>query len=66
MPAAVQASWEVMEAQGNLSGASNLVVLDRVRRMAGSGQGIYAAKRHCICISMGPGVGIETILLRRA
>lgn len=55
-----------MEAQGNLSGASNLVVLDRVRRMAGSGQGIYAAKRHCICISMGPGVGIETILLRRA
>ena len=66
MPAAVQASWEVMEAQGNLSGASNLVVLDRVRRMAGSGRGIYAAKRYCVCISMGPGVGIETILLRRA
>ena len=63
---ALQASWEVMREQGNLSGSSNIAVLDRARRMAASGAGMYAARRHCVCIAMGPGVAIETLLLRRA
>lgn len=66
VPPALQASWEVMREQGNLSGASNIAVLDRARRMAASGAGMYAARRHCVCIAMGPGVAMETLLLRRA
>lgn len=55
------ASWHVMENHGNLSGASNIVVLDYLQRLA---KDEPAIKEFVICVSLGPGVSIEVILLR--
>ena len=50
---------------GNLSGSSNLVVLDHVRRLAAAGAPGVEEREYCVGISFGPGVGIETVLMRR-
>jgi len=60
--AALASSWAVMRAHGNLSGASNLAVLDH------HNHGCTAEEKDgkwVVCISMGPGVCIEGALLRR-
>lgn len=53
-------SWYCMKKFGNLSGSSNLVVLDHQRKMAGDTR----SKEFVVCMSFGPGVGMELILLR--
>jgi alkylresorcinol/alkylpyrone synthase len=55
-------SWYCMKRWGNLSGSSNLVVLDHWRKMPAD-----IAKEHkefVVCMSFGPGVGMEWVLLR--
>jgi len=55
-------SWYCMKKYGNLSGSSNLVVLDHWRKLDAS---IKAdAKEFVVCMSFGPGVGMELVLLR--
>jgi len=56
-------SWYVMKKHGNLSGSSNLVVLDHAQRL-GPENG-FEDKEWYICMSFGPGVGVEALLLRR-
>jgi len=65
-------SWEVMKNNGNLSGASNLSVLNHHNEMAMEktrnvkfNTGISKSK-WAICLSMGPGVCLEGILIRDA
>lgn len=53
----LSASWYVMKHFGNLSGSSNLVVLDHQR--------IFGKRDDIVCISMGPGLGVETLYLQR-
>ncbi|CAE8738202.1 unnamed protein product [Polarella glacialis] len=53
------ASWAVMKAHGNLSGASNLSVLDYQNRVVENG------RQWVLCLGMGPGVCIEGLLLQR-
>ncbi|CAE8585687.1 unnamed protein product [Polarella glacialis] len=53
------ASWAVMKAHGNLSGASNLSVLDYQNRVVENG------RQWVLCLAMGPGVCIEGLLLQR-
>jgi hypothetical protein len=63
--AALASSWAVMRAHGNLSGASNLAVLDHHNH---HNRGCTAEEedgKWVVCISMGPGVCIEGALLRR-
>jgi alkylresorcinol/alkylpyrone synthase len=56
----LKSSWSVMKAHGNLSGASNLAVLDHYTRNAlDRGEVTWA-----VCLSMGPGVCLEGVLLR--
>jgi len=55
-------SWYVMENYGNLSGSSNLVVLDHWRKMPKDVK--VEARRHVVCMSFGPGIGMELILLK--
>eukprot|EP00751_Fragilariopsis_kerguelensis_P000392 CAMPEP_0170825362 /NCGR_PEP_ID=MMETSP0733-20121128/45899_1 /TAXON_ID=186038 /ORGANISM="Fragilariopsis kerguelensis, Strain L26-C5" /LENGTH=855 /DNA_ID=CAMNT_0011188877 /DNA_START=177 /DNA_END=2741 /DNA_ORIENTATION=+ len=52
-------SWEVMTQHGNLSGASNLAILDHHNQMKAQNISEWA-----LCLSMGPGVCLEGILLR--
>lgn len=52
-----EATWYVLKNYGNLSGSSNLVVLDKNRSVS--------KREYCIGLSMGPGVCIELLLLRR-
>ena len=54
------ASWHVMKKYGNLSGSSNLVVLDFNRNRDINPQ----MKEMVVCVSMGPGVAMEGLLLR--
>jgi predicted naringenin-chalcone synthase len=58
-------SWHVMKRHGNLSGSSNLVVLDHLRRLAATNAEGVEEKEYCVCVSMGPGVCVEAVLLRR-
>jgi predicted naringenin-chalcone synthase len=51
-------SWHIMKNYGNLSGSSNISVLDHSRR---SGERIDWA----ICAAFGPGISVELTLLRR-
>ena len=51
-------SWAVMRAHGNLSGASNMAVLDHQNH---SGHG----RIWTVCLSMGPGACLEGLVLRR-
>jgi predicted naringenin-chalcone synthase len=51
------ASHFVLSNYGNLSGSSNLIVLDHVRKLD-------TPRRHIVGISFGPGIGVELILFR--
>jgi len=55
----LEASWKVMKAHGNLSGASNLSVLDYQNRF------VETDRQWVLCLAMGPGVCIEGLLLFR-
>lgn len=55
-------SWEVMTSHGNLSGASNLAVLDHHNQMVKNRTG--DTSEWAVCLSMGPGVCLEGILIR--
>jgi len=55
-------SWYCMKKWGNLSGSSNLVVLDQWRKLPSSVAS--DPRKHVVCMSFGPGVGMELILLR--
>jgi len=63
-------SWYCMKKWGNLSGSSNLVVLDHWRKLpapASPADSTYVkpeSKKHVVCMSFGPGVGMELLLLR--
>lgn len=58
-------SWYCMKKYGNLSGSSNLVVLDHWRKLASIDASIKQdAREFVVCISFGPGVGMELVLLR--
>ena len=57
------ASWEVMQAHGNLSGASNLAVLDRHCQLPGIRGPV--TRDWAVGLAMGPGVCLEGVLLRR-
>ena len=56
----ISSSWYVMQRHGNLSGSSNLVVLDHVVRE----KKFQCGKKFCIGISFGPGVSVQTVLMR--
>jgi alkylresorcinol/alkylpyrone synthase len=61
-PERLASSWYCMKKFGNLSGSSNLVVLDHWRKLNPS---IKADSReYVVCMSFGPGVGMELVLLR--
>lgn len=53
----MKSSWRVMKAHGNLSGSSNMSVLDDQNKRGG--------RDWVIGLSMGPGIAIESVLLRR-
>jgi len=55
-------SWYCMKKWGNLSGSSNLVVLDQCRKLPKDV--VHDQRRHVVCMSFGPGVGMELLLLR--
>lgn len=55
----LESSWAVMRAHGNLSGASNMAVLDHLVRKQRS------KRMWALCLSMGPGMSLEGIVLRR-
>lgn len=62
-------SWYCMKKWGNLSGSSNLVVLDQWRKLPAKTEGDVnyiqpESKKHVVCMSFGPGVGMELLLLR--
>ena len=53
-----RASWMVMRANGNLSGASNLAVLHQQNELTDGRDWV-------LCLSMGPGMCLEGLVLRR-
>jgi len=57
-----KSSWAIMKAHGNLSGASNMAVLDHhnQRRLLGP----PSDTEWCVCLSMGPGACLEGLFLR--
>lgn len=57
----MKSSWNVMKQNGNLSGASNLAVLDHHNCMANADPS--SSSEWAVCLSMGPGVCLEGILL---
>lgn len=61
-PERLASSWYCMKKYGNLSGSSNLVVLDHWRKLAPTIK--QDAKEFVVCMSFGPGVGMELVLLR--
>uniref|UniRef100_A0A7S1Y785 FAD-binding domain-containing protein n=1 Tax=Grammatophora oceanica TaxID=210454 RepID=A0A7S1Y785_9STRA len=56
----LSSSWNIMTAHGNLSGASNLAVLDHHNNLPERGS------EWAVCLSMGPGVCLDGVLLRDA
>jgi len=60
--ARMASSWYCMQRWGNLSGSSNLVVLDNWRKLPKEVEA--DPRRHVVCMSFGPGVGMELLLLR--
>jgi predicted naringenin-chalcone synthase len=60
--ARMASSWYCMKKWGNLSGSSNLVVLDQWRKLPKDVEN--DPRRHVVCMSFGPGVGMELLLLR--
>jgi alkylresorcinol/alkylpyrone synthase len=64
-PERLASSWYCMKKYGNLSGSSNLVVLDHWRKLSLLDPTIKQdAREYMVCISFGPGVGMELVLLR--
>jgi alkylresorcinol/alkylpyrone synthase len=62
-PKRLASSWYIMGKYGNLSGSSNLVVLDHWRKLPSlSIDG--DSREHVVCMSFGPGIGMELLLLR--
>lgn len=58
-------SWEVMNNNGNLSGASNLCVLNHHNQLRAKNQGdALSTSGWAVALSMGPGVCLEGVLLR--
>ena len=58
-------SWEVMNNNGNLSGASNLCVLNHHNQLRAKNQGdTLSTSGWAVALSMGPGVCLEGVLLR--
>ena len=58
-------SWEVMNNNGNLSGASNLCVLNHHNELRAENQSNALSKSGwAVALSMGPGVCLEGVLLR--
>ena len=57
-------SWDVMESHGNLSGASNLAVLDWYNKSQKSKDWNQKRSQWAICLSMGPGPCLEGVLLK--
>ncbi len=58
-------SWEVMNNNGNLSGASNLCVLNHHNELRTKNQGDeLSTSGWAVALSMGPGVCLEGVLLR--
>jgi predicted naringenin-chalcone synthase len=60
--ARMASSWYCMKKWGNLSGSSNLVVLDQWRKLPPTAGG--ELKEYTVAMSFGPGVGMELVLLR--
>jgi len=60
--ARMAASWYTMKKYGNLSGSSNLVVLDQWRKLPATVKS--EPKKYVVCMSFGPGVGMELVLLK--
>jgi len=60
--ARMAASWYTMKKYGNLSGSSNLVVLDQWRKLPATVKS--EPKQYVVCMSFGPGVGMELVLLK--
>lgn len=59
-------SWAIMRAHGNLSGASNIAVLHHhsLRAMQQVPATLSPTSDWAVCLSMGPGVCLEGLLLR--
>jgi len=55
----VQSSWNVMKAHGNMSGCTNLMVMDDFRRTPTNTKYAWG-----LCVSFGPGLGMEGLLVR--
>ena len=64
---ALASSWAVMREHGNLSGASNLAVLDHYNRnfKCKAGEFNSTVDRAVFCLSMGPGVCMEGLICVR-
>lgn len=58
----MRSSWEVMTSHGNLSGASNLAVLDHHNQLAENMAN--DTSEWALCLSMGPGVCLEGLIIR--
>jgi chalcone synthase len=64
------ATWFVMENYGNLSGSSNLVVLDHIKYLTQSTDydictpNNLSQYSHIVGLSFGPGLGVECVLLQ--
>lgn len=54
----LEATWHIMKKYGNLSGSSNIVVLDHHTRIPNT-------KDWIICLSMGPGISMMGLLLKK-
>ena len=58
-------SWEVMNNNGNLSGASNLSVLNHHNELRQRSQGVSPlSSGWAVGLSMGPGICLECVLIR--
>ena len=63
---AAMASWKVMNKYGNLSGSSNLVVLYHQYKMEKEIHALGGPDgKNVICLSFGPGLAMEGLLLKR-
>jgi len=64
-PERLASSWYCMKKYGNLSGSSNLVVLDHWRKLGElAPELVRDSREYVVCMSFGPGIGMELVLLR--
>ena len=59
----MHSSWEVMTMHGNLSGASNLAIVDHHNQMT-KNQMSNTTSEWVLCLAMGPGVCLEGLIMR--